>query len=108
MNKRLNTWLLVLSVILLHTSTHSFAADLNFKGKVITLITTSSPGGSTDTLARMVAQFWPKYIPGNPRVIVRNSSRGNELIDFNNLYEKGRKDGTEVGASASRIIAGEL
>ena len=42
------------------------------KGKPVTLVVSSSAGGGYDTLARTLARFLGRHLPGNPIVIVRN------------------------------------
>ena len=43
-----------------------------YKGKTVTLVVGSSTGGGYDTVARAIARFIGKHIPGNPNVVVRN------------------------------------
>ena len=56
---------------------------VNFKGKTITIIVGSSPGGGWDTGARSTALTLQKILPGNPRVVVQNipGGDGDELFD---------------------------
>ncbi len=49
-----------------------FDAAKHFKGQTIRLIVDFKPGGGTDTQARYFARYWPKFIPGNPRIAVSN------------------------------------
>jgi len=111
MANKLSFWLSIVVVTLLLVGAlppHSLSADVNFKGKTITLYNAGSPGGGTDQLSRVVGTFWAKHIPGNPRIIIRNSARGAEVVDFNYLYERAAKNGTRVGASSSKITGAEL
>ena len=50
------------------------ARDLEeyFSGKSVTLIVGFAPGGGYDTYARALAANLGKYIPGNPRLVVKN------------------------------------
>ena len=43
-----------------------------YKGKTVSLTVGSSTGGGYDTMARAVARFIGKHMPGNPTVVVRN------------------------------------
>src|SRR5262249_34183232 len=43
-----------------------------YKGRSVTLTVSSSAGGGYDTLARTVARFLGRHVPGNPTIIVRN------------------------------------
>ncbi|HWP56366.1 MAG TPA: hypothetical protein VNL14_00600 [Candidatus Acidoferrales bacterium] len=52
------------------------AKSIDFKGKTITIIVGSSPGGGWDTGARSTALTLQKILPGNPRVVVQNVPGG--------------------------------
>ena len=43
-----------------------------YEGKTVRIIVGSSPGGSFDIWARILAEHLGKYIPGTPTVIVQN------------------------------------
>jgi tripartite-type tricarboxylate transporter receptor subunit TctC len=43
-----------------------------YKGRQITLIVGTAPGGINDISARFVARYLGKYIPGNPAIVVEN------------------------------------
>src|SRR5690606_23918300 len=47
-----------------------------YKGKTITIITSTGSGGPFDATARLVARHMYKYIPGQPTMIVRNMPGG--------------------------------
>lgn len=64
-----------------------------FKGKTIRLVTSSSPGGGTDTQARYFAARWGKFIPGNPRVVVSNVTP--HVAGINYLWQA-KNDGTVI------------
>ena len=64
-----------------------------FKGKTIRLVTSSSPGGGTDTQARYFAARWGKFIPGNPRLVVSNVTP--HVAGINYLWQA-KNDGTVI------------
>ena len=43
-----------------------------FSGKTIRIVVGSSPGGGYDYWARILARHMPKYLRGNPEVVVQN------------------------------------
>ena len=49
---------------------------LDFKGKTVTIMVGTSPGGGWDTEARSTALTLQKILPGNPRVVVQNIPGG--------------------------------
>jgi tripartite-type tricarboxylate transporter receptor subunit TctC len=68
-----------------------------YKGKTVTLLISSATGGGYDTLARTIANYLGKHIPGAPSVIVKNMAGAGGIIATNNLYNVAPKDGTTVG-----------
>ena len=68
-----------------------------YKGKTITLTVSSSAGGGYDTLARTVARFLCKHVPGNPIVVVRNMAGAGGIVATNFLYNNAEKDGSHIG-----------
>lgn len=75
-----------------------------FKGKTIRFIAASSPGGGTDTLARLHARHFGRHIPGNPRIIVVNMPGAGGLIAANYLYNRARPDGLTLSSMNTGLI----
>lgn len=69
-----------------------------YKDKTVSLVVSSSTGGGYDTLARMVARFLPRHIPGKPQLVVRNMPGAGGIVATNHLYNIAAKDGTVIGA----------
>ena len=70
-----------------------------YKGKVVRLLVGIGVGSGYDINARLLARYLPKYIPGNPTVIVQNQPGAGSLTMTNQLYAGGPFDGTAIGAS---------
>jgi tripartite-type tricarboxylate transporter receptor subunit TctC len=68
-----------------------------YRGKAVTLIVSSAPGGGYDALARTVAPHLSRHIPGNPNVVVRNMSGAGGIVAVNYLFNVAAKDGTAIG-----------
>jgi tripartite-type tricarboxylate transporter receptor subunit TctC len=68
-----------------------------YKGKTVTLLISSAAGGGYDTLARTVANYLGKHIPGSPAVIVKNMAGAGGIVATNHLYNIAPKDGTTIG-----------
>lgn len=75
------------------------AADDFYKGKTIKMIMGGSPGGSYDTHARILARHMPRFIPGNPQIVVQAMPAAAGLVATNHIYNLAVKDGTEIGLS---------
>ncbi len=69
-----------------------------YQGKTFVVMVASRPGGGTDTTARLVARFWPNYLPGRPDLILRNKPL--QVLAANTLYHRTRADGLTVGVFA--------
>jgi tripartite-type tricarboxylate transporter receptor subunit TctC len=68
-----------------------------YKGKQITLITSASVGGGYDQYARLLARHMPRFIPGNPTIVVQNMPGADGIRAANYLYNVAPKDGTVLG-----------
>ncbi len=69
-----------------------------YKGKQVTIVVGSSPGGGYDTYARLIARYMPKHIPGNPTVVVSNMPGAGSNVAADHIYFVAPKDGTQIGA----------
>ncbi len=69
-----------------------------YKGKQISVVVGSSPGGGYDTYARLLARHFGNAIPGNPTVVVQNMSGAGSNRAAGYIYSVAPKDGTAIGA----------
>src|SRR5215467_13465703 len=67
-----------------------------YKGKAVTIVVSSSAAGGYDTIARAVARFMGRHLPGNPTFIVRNMPGAGGMTATNYLYNNAEKDGSVV------------
>ena len=84
------------------------SAELFYQGKTLRLIVALSPGGGTDTYARLVARHWGNYISGKPNIIVENRPGGGGALAFSFLFSKAKRDGTVVGVASEGVPARRL
>lgn len=80
------------------------AADF-YKGKTISLLLGTGPGGSYDLYARIFADFLPRHIPGQPTVVVEHMPGAGGVTAGNHLYGPGPQDGTRVLLSHAIIMS---
>lgn len=71
-----------------------------YRGNRISIIVGVPPGGNYDLNARTLARYMPRYIPGNPTIIVQNMAGANSMIMSNHVNNIAPKDGTVIGASS--------
>jgi hypothetical protein len=88
--------LLALPIIALSPSTAS-AADF-YAGKTISIVVGGSAGGGHDLYARTIARHLPRFIPGNPTVVVRNMPGAGSMRAAGHVYSVAPKDGTTIAA----------
>jgi tripartite-type tricarboxylate transporter receptor subunit TctC len=68
-----------------------------YKGRSVTMLVGTSPGGINDISARLVARHLGRFIPGNPSIIVQNNPGSGGLITANRLFFNSEKDGAVLG-----------
>jgi tripartite-type tricarboxylate transporter receptor subunit TctC len=69
-----------------------------YQGKTIQIIVGTKAGDVYDLYPRLVAEFMPKYIAGNPNIIVQNVAGAAGLIATNQVYNIAKPDGLTLGA----------
>lgn len=75
-----------------------------YKGKTLRVIVGYAVGGGYDIYGRVFAEFFGKYLPGNPTVIVQNMPGGGSFVAAKYLYGAAPRDGTYFG-SVSQTLA---
>lgn len=79
-----------------------------YKGKQVTIIVGSAPGGGYDATARLFARFLGTHLPGTPNMIVQNMPGAGSLTATNNLYNLSPKDGTFIGVVQRGMLTAKL
>jgi tripartite-type tricarboxylate transporter receptor subunit TctC len=85
------------AVFVLASPSHAQSVAEFYKGKQLTMIIGSAPGGAYDGWARVIAHHMGKHIPGNPTFVPQNMPGAGTLIAANHLYSVAPKDGTVIG-----------
>ena len=71
------------------------------KGKTVTILVGTSPGGGYDSYARMLARYLPKHLPGSS-VVVKNMTGGGGLRLATYLYGAAPADGCATDRLGTR------
>jgi len=79
-----------------------------YQGKTITIVVGTKTGDAYDLYPRMLAEFMPKYIPGNPNILVRNMPGGGTMITANYVYGVAEADGTTLGSIFPTLYFAQL
>jgi len=69
-----------------------------YKGRTVTIVAASSPGGGYDLYARLIARVLGRHIPGNPGVVVANMPGAASNLAAAHVYNVAPRDGTVIGA----------
>jgi len=82
--------------------------DALYRGKQIRMVIASGAGGGYDAYARILARYLPKYLPGNPSMIIQNMPGASGMVATNWAYNSAPKDGTVILATYNNLLAEPL
>ncbi|HEY7383955.1 MAG TPA: tripartite tricarboxylate transporter substrate-binding protein [Beijerinckiaceae bacterium] len=77
-----------------------------FKGKTVTYVVSTKPGGGYDAYARLIAEYMQKYLPGST-FVVKNMPGAGHLIGANSIYAS-EPDGLTIGTFNTGLIYNQL
>ncbi|MGH6769018.1 MAG: Bug family tripartite tricarboxylate transporter substrate binding protein [Xanthobacteraceae bacterium] len=66
-----------------------------YKGRSMTILVASRPGGINDLIARLTSRHLGKHIPGNPTIVVQNL-HSSGLALANRIYSGAERDGSVI------------
>ncbi len=72
------------------------AAGQDFSGKTVEFIVPAGPGGGLSRQAQRFAKTFQDHIPGKPSIKVRNIVGGGGQKGINFVFNRARKDGTQM------------
>jgi tripartite-type tricarboxylate transporter receptor subunit TctC len=75
---------------------HAQPVEQFYKGRQITMVVGTSPGGINDISARFVARYLGKYIPGSPAIVVENQPGAGGITSANRLANTFARDGSVI------------
>lgn len=88
---------LALAALVPSTAAADPVADF-YRGKSISMIIATAPGGDYDLRARLVSRHIGRHIPGNPAIVPRNMPGGVGIQAANYMATVAAKDGTSLHA----------
>jgi tripartite-type tricarboxylate transporter receptor subunit TctC len=77
-----------------------------YKGKTVTYIVSTAPGGGYDLYGRLISEYMQKYLPGST-FIVKNMPGAGHLIGANAIYAS-QPDGLTIGTFNTGLIYNQL
>ena len=78
------------------------AADF-YRGKTLRMLIGYGPGGGYDIYGRLVAEFLPRHLPGNPTIVAQNMPGAGSFVAAKYIYDVAPKDGTVFGSLAQTL-----
>jgi len=78
-------------------------AEPFYKGKTITIVIGSPPGGGYDFYGRLIARHLGRNLAGNPAIIAQNMPGAGSLLAANHIYAVAPRDGTRLGVVGQTI-----
>ncbi|MDI7258770.1 MAG: tripartite tricarboxylate transporter substrate-binding protein [Thermodesulfobacteriota bacterium] len=74
-----------------------------FQKKVIIFVVPFPAGGGTDVWGRMIARYLGQYIPGNPKIVIRNMPGAGTIIGGNTVWNS-KRNGLTVLATSGGVV----
>ncbi|HUB97669.1 MAG TPA: tripartite tricarboxylate transporter substrate-binding protein [Stellaceae bacterium] len=75
-----------------------------YRGKDVTLVVATPPGGPYDICARLLARHLGLHIPGDPSIVVENMGGAAGMLAANYLYNRAPQDGTVLGNLHNALV----
>jgi tripartite-type tricarboxylate transporter receptor subunit TctC len=97
-------WFMALTAGLAPPAAADPVADF-YRGKTLTMLVATSPGGDYDLRARLVARHIGRHIPGEPAIVARNMPGAVGLQAANWLAQQAPRDGTVLHAIMQNMSA---
>jgi tripartite-type tricarboxylate transporter receptor subunit TctC len=69
-----------------------------YRGKSISMVIATAPGGDYDLRARLISRHMARHIPGHPTIVPRNMPGGVGIQAMNYMANVAPKDGTAIHA----------
>ena len=88
------------ALLLVHQPLVQAQQDSFYQGKTIKVVVGFTSGGFYDRWSRLLARYVPKYLPGNPEMIVQNMPGAGGLIAANHVYNVAKSDGLTLAMTS--------
>jgi tripartite-type tricarboxylate transporter receptor subunit TctC len=79
-----------------------------YQGKTIKIVVGFTSGGFYDRWSRLLARYVPKYLPGNPEMVVQNMPGAGGMIAANHIYAVAKPDGLSVAMLSYGLYLDQL
>lgn len=93
----------LLALVALVVCAHADPIADFYRGKTLRLLIGYGPGGGYDLYARLVAEFLPRHLPGNPTIVPENMPGAGSFVAAKYMASVAPKDGTVLGTLAQTL-----
>lgn len=97
--------ILLIALTFFFIVSQSPASAAFYDGKTITMICPAPPGGGVSRTAAVFIKYMPKYLEGNPTIIIKNMPGGGGLKALNYIADKGKPDGLTLYWGTPNFLA---
>ncbi len=84
------------------------SAEAFFKGKRVTMVIPSGPGGGYDAYSRLLARHLDRNLPGQPSIVSQNMDGASGIRGTNYLYSVAPRDGSTMGSTYNTLLTEPL
>lgn len=84
------------------------AIEQFYKGRTITVVIGTSPGGGYDTYGRLLGRHLGRHLPGAPTLVASNMAGAGSNVAAAHIYNVAAQDGTAIGAVFAGVIVEPL
>lgn len=95
-----------MAIALSSTAAQAQAPADFFKGKTLTYVVATAPGGGYDNYARLITEYMQKHLPG-VTIVIKNMPGAGHLIGANYIYSS-KPDGLTIGTFNTGLIYNQL
>lgn len=88
--------LAALSLVLCATSVSAQSVADFYKGKSISILMGTGPGGSYDLYGRTIAEHLGRHIPGRPTIVVEHMPGAGGVVAGNHIFGPAPQDGSKI------------
>ena len=79
-----------------------------YQGKTIKVVVGFTSGGFYDRWSRLLVRHVPKYLPGNPEMVVQNMPGAGGMIAANHIYSVAKPDGLSIAMLSYGLYLDQL
>ncbi|HLH95116.1 MAG TPA: hypothetical protein VKW08_08355 [Xanthobacteraceae bacterium] len=94
----------VIAALVLPFCANAQSAEEFFKTAQLSLYVGSGSGGGYDTIARLVARYMSRYLPGNPNFVIKNMPTAAGVAAANFIANSAPRDGSAILATQNASL----